>query len=64
MTARLYLTIPEAAEAVSVSERTIREAIKSGDLAALKPRVNGRPLRSVRIDVDELHAWMRAGDAA
>lgn len=64
MSDRLAYTIPEAAAAVGVSERTIRDAIKGGDLAALRPRVNGRPLRSVRIDATELLAWLRAGDAA
>lgn len=61
MDARLAYTIPEAAEAARVSTWTIREAIRSGDLSALRPMVNGRALRSVRIDADELRAWLRGG---
>lgn len=64
MVERLAYTIPEAAEAVGVSERTIRNAINAGDLAAFRPRINGRPLKSVRIDADELRAWLRAGERA
>lgn len=58
---RIAYTIPEAAEAVGLSERTIRDAIRAGDLAALRPRVNGRPIRSVRVEAAELHAWLRDG---
>ena len=60
---RLAYSIPEAAEVVGVSERTIRNAIRSGDLAALRPKINGRPLRSVRVDADELRAWLRSGSS-
>lgn len=60
---RIAYTVPEAAEAVGMSERTIRDAIKAGDLAALRPRVNGRPIRSVRIDATELQQWLRDGES-
>ena len=60
----LALSVADAARAVGVSESTIWSAIKGGDLAAFKPKVNGKPIRSVRIDVDELRAWVRGGDAA
>lgn len=61
---RLAYTVEEAAEAIGVSVWTIREAIKAGDLAALSPVVNGRKQRTVLVDVDELRAWLRAGEPA
>lgn len=64
MTTALFLSVAEAARAVGLSESTIWAAIKTGELAAFKPRVNGKPIRSVRIEADELRAWLRAGDAA
>lgn len=60
---RLAYTVEEAAEAIGVSVWTIREAIKAGDLAALSPVVNGRRQRTVRIDADELRAWLRSGSS-
>lgn len=57
----LYLSVPEAARRVDLSESTVWAAIKGGDLAATRPTVNGRPLRSVRIAVAELDAWLRGG---
>lgn len=60
----LAYSVADAARAVGVSESTIWSAIRSGDLAAFKPKVNGRPIRSVRIDAEELRAWLRAGEAA
>lgn len=60
---RLAYTVEEAAEAIGVSVWTIREAIKAGDLAALSPVVNGRRQRTVRVDADELRAWLRSGSS-
>lgn len=60
---RLAYTVEEAAEAIGVSVWTIREAIKAGDLAALSPVVNGRKQRTVRVDADELRAWLRSGSS-
>lgn len=64
MSDRLYLSIAEAAKAIGISEDVIAQAIKAGDLVAFKPKVGGRVINRVRIEVDELHAWMHAGDAA
>ena len=60
---RLAYTVEEAAEAIGVSVWTIREAIKAGDLAALSPVVGGRKQRTVRVDADELRAWLRSGSS-
>lgn len=52
MAARLAYTIPEAAAAVGLSERTIRDAIRRGDIA---PRYLGsKPI----IPAEELHDWL------
>jgi excisionase family DNA binding protein len=51
MTEKLLLTIKEAAEALSISERTVRYKIASGELA---PAVHIG--RSVRIPTASLHA--------
>lgn len=55
------LSIPEAAKAVRVSPRTIRKAIKSGELPATiiggrDPLKSGRGL-GYRILRDDLQAW-------
>lgn len=52
----LWLTVDDAAEYVKVSDRTIRNAVKSGDLAAY-PVGTGREYRLTADDVD---AWMKA----
>jgi excisionase family DNA binding protein len=49
---RSLLSIYKTARRLSVSEKTIRRLIRSGELPAL--RVGG----SVRIDPDELNAWL------
>jgi excisionase family DNA binding protein len=64
MVERLAYTIPDAAEAVSVSEDTIRNAIAGGNLSAYRPRIGRDPLRTLLIDADELRAWLRAGERA
>lgn len=54
MTAPLAYSIPDAAQAVGLSERSIRDAIRRGDLA---PRFYGaKPL----ITAAELDAWLNA----
>lgn len=52
MTARLALTRAEAAEAVGVSERTLRKAVQAGDL--VERYVGSKPV----IAVTELESWL------
>lgn len=50
-----WLTLPEAAEHIRATDtRLLRNAIKAGDLPAY---VYGR--RDIRIDIDDLNAWMK-----
>ena len=54
---KITYTVAEAAEATGVSVRTIDRAINSGDLAATRPTVNGRPLAKSLIAAAELQRW-------
>ncbi|WP_375757408.1 helix-turn-helix domain-containing protein [Corallococcus exercitus] len=58
------LTIPEVAEAMKVSEKTVRRLIKSGDLPAFKVGERGQ----LRVEEQELERYVesqrvRAADA-
>jgi excisionase family DNA binding protein len=53
-TARVSYTIPQAAEATGLSDRTIRRAIASGDLIA------HFPTRKAVIRGADLDAWIEA----
>jgi len=53
----VWLTAVEAARHARVSEWTIRDAVKSGDLPAAAV---GRKGRQYRIAADEVDAWMRS----
>lgn len=59
--AKVAYTVAEAAEATGVSERTIARAIKSGDLAARRPRVGGKPVAKDLISRAELERWATGG---
>ncbi len=49
---RVALPRAEAAAAVGISERTLREAIKRGDL--VERYIGSKPV----VEVDELRAWV------
>lgn len=49
-----YLTVREAADGCSLTEKTIRRAIDRGDLPAVRPRGT----RRVLIDVAVLDRWL------
>ncbi len=49
-----YLTLQEVAQAVKVSETTVRRWVRSGDLPAFK--VGGRG--QIRIDPEDLRSFM------
>ncbi len=55
VTDRRLLTVSQAAERLSVSEKSVRRMIVRGELPAVQL---GAPGSSVRIDVDELEAWL------
>lgn len=55
---RPLLTVAQAAERLSVNEKTVRRLIHSGRLPALK--VGG----AVRIDGSELERWLYGDEAA
>lgn len=52
----MMIGVKEAADRAGLSQKTIRRAIKSGDLRAYKP--GGRPQNSWRIDEEDLKAWL------
>ncbi len=54
---REWLSVAEAAEAIDLSEKTIRRAITRGELSASKVRSR------VRIAVSDLEAWLRDNPA-
>ena len=55
---RRWLTVAEAAQAIDLSEKTIRRAITRGELVASKVR------NRVRIAVSDLEGWLRDNPAA
>lgn len=59
--AKRALTKAEAAEAYSISEKTIDRALKVTDASSGIPPLRCRRLgRSIRIDADELHDWFKS----
>jgi excisionase family DNA binding protein len=56
---RLALAVPEAAEAVGVTEKTIRAAIHSGDLKAKRQSRNkeGQGVGKYLVKVSDLETW-------
>lgn len=53
---RLVYDIPQAAELLGLSELTVRRAITSGELPAV--RINGRGHGLIRIKHDALMEWL------
>lgn len=58
MTTTVAYTVKTAAEATGLSERTIDRAIKSGDLKATRPKVDGRSIAKDVISASELARWI------
>ena len=57
MTAKIGYTVPEAAEAVGLSESLIRTALRSGDLIA---KAGGTKGSKILIGAKELQDWFDA----
>ena len=57
MTTRRYLSLADAADLVSLSQRTVRRLIAEGELPGY--HVGGKRRASVRIAEADLHALMR-----
>lgn len=53
----LAYTRSQAAKAVGVSPEAIKRAVRSGDLPAYYPQIDGKPLRSYLIRREDLEAW-------
>lgn len=61
MTARLLLTLTEAAEAVGMSELTMRRAVKATDPAKFPHPLPAKKVgKAYRIKADDLAAWVDA----
>lgn len=52
-----WLTAPEGADYAKVSEWTVRQAVKDGDLPAYPVGKSGRSYRLTAADIDE---WMKS----
>lgn len=59
---KIAYTTKEAAEAVGLSEDTIKRAINAGDLEAHAPRVAGRQIARQIIRLEELNRWINDDD--
>lgn len=59
---RIAYSVKEAAEAIGLSEDTIKRAIRAGDLEAHTPRVEGRQIARQVIRVEELDRWINDED--
>jgi len=53
---RPLLTVPEVADRLGVSTRTVRRRIESGELAAV--RLGSGPRAPIRIERGKLDAWL------
>lgn len=53
----VWLTAPEGAKYAKVSEWTIRQAVKDGDLPAYPV---GKTGRAYRLDAEEIDKWMKS----
>lgn len=56
------LTVHEAAERLGQHEETVRRKIREGTIPAL--RLGHGPRAPIRVDEDELDAWLRGGSDA
>lgn len=59
---KIAYSVKEAAEAVGLSQDTIKRAINAGDLVAHAPRIEGRQIARQVIRVDELERWLNDDD--
>lgn len=60
MTATVAYNVKDAAEATGLSVDVIKRAIKSGDLRATRPTVDGRQITKDVIPAAELARWVGA----
>ena len=60
MTTPISYTAKTAAEATSLSIDVIKRAIRSGDIRATRPKVNGREIVKDVIASDELRRWVES----
>jgi len=63
MTPLLAYTVKTAAEATGYSADVIKRAIRSGDLKATRPKINGREVVKDSINAADLEAWLAGGAA-
>lgn len=56
----LLLTIPETAEKLGVSERTVQNMIAAGDLRAVDIALSGAKYSKTRVRRDDLDAYIDA----
>ena len=55
---KLTYNVAEAAQVSGVSVATLRKAIRSGDLAAFQPQIEGRQIQLQLIRAEELERWI------
>lgn len=55
---KLTYNVAEAAQVSGVSVATLRKAIRSGDLAAFQPQIEGRQIQLQLITAEELERWI------
>lgn len=55
---KLAYSAREAAEATGIGIDTIKRAVRSGDLPAKFPRIDGREVAKYVILADDLEAWI------
>lgn len=55
---KLTYNVAEAAQVSGVSVATLRKAIRSGDLAAFQPQIEGRQINLQLIRAEELERWI------
>lgn len=60
MTAPVSYTLEAAASASGYSIDVIRRAVRAGDLATARPKVNGKPVGRPVVLADELQRWVRS----
>lgn len=58
MTTPLSYDVASAAAATGVSVDVIRRALRSGDLRAVTPKVDGRRITKLLIRAADLEAWL------
>jgi hypothetical protein len=61
MTAPLAYTVKTAAEATGYSIDVLKRAIRSGDLKATRPKIDGREVARDSIAAADLEVWLTGG---